>query len=639
MNRDASSMDLSPIFSLVPFAQPIVLHSYYPSFADYYGEAELQTKRWFVQNATSDWVFADIGANVGMYTLLLSRLAPNGHVHAFEPTETVEMLRANVKASEAGNVSVHNIALGAVEGEQEESIYRIWGEAPETKRYRFNTLDGFVRDAGVTRLDCVKIDVDGFDLEVLKGSVETLARFNPWIVIELNHALATRGQSAGEALLWLVGQGYDEAFVVDHENFVLKRTNNRSANKHGLRLRFDRDPILLPPSFATDEPVSNLFQSRPTFANEAREEQGIVVVPGPCWSYAATWPIVEAGTPDGPVIVEMALEVLSGRVGIGCLMADMATYIGKEAALSAAPPLQTARIFLRDTAKVRHLVLRNTETSGRESRVRVHSVRTWRAIPASTKPSRVLEPGVRSFDLGQLVGESPRAHREIAITPVSELDEILGFAEPYVPDRMLYRYGLRDFDTQIDEAGLYRYLYRQFRPARHLEFGTWEGFGVVLCAESCDAEIWTVNLPDGEHSATGSPVYPSLPTGGASDAGDRIGWRYRSAGFGPRVHQMLLDSRDFPISEFRSGFFDTALVDGGHAPDVVANDSNMALHLVRSGGMIIWHDFCPEPEAIMANEAVQGVVQAWMANYDEWRPQLARLFWLRPSWLLIGVKR
>ena len=57
-----------------------------------------------------------------------------------------------------------------------------------------------MNEAGLTRLDCVKIDVDGFDLEVLKGARETLLRFDPWLVVELNHALATRGQSVSEAL-------------------------------------------------------------------------------------------------------------------------------------------------------------------------------------------------------------------------------------------------------------------------------------------------------------------------------------------------------------------------------------------------------------------------------------------------------
>jgi hypothetical protein len=60
---DATSPDaalpeapLPRLYSLVPGAEPIELHSYYPHFADYYPKAELQTKRWFVRNVKPDWV-------------------------------------------------------------------------------------------------------------------------------------------------------------------------------------------------------------------------------------------------------------------------------------------------------------------------------------------------------------------------------------------------------------------------------------------------------------------------------------------------------------------------------------------------------------------------------------------------------
>jgi hypothetical protein len=46
--------------------------------------------------------------------------------------------------------------------------------------------------------------VDSFDFDVLRGGHRTLERFNPWIVIELNHALAKRNQSVNEALEGLV---------------------------------------------------------------------------------------------------------------------------------------------------------------------------------------------------------------------------------------------------------------------------------------------------------------------------------------------------------------------------------------------------------------------------------------------------
>jgi hypothetical protein len=101
---------------------------------------------------------------------------------------------------------------------------------------------------------------------------------------------------------------------------------------------------------------------------------------------------------------------------------------------------------------------------------------------------------------------------------------------------------------------------------------------------------------------------------------------------------MLMDSRDFPVNDFAPGFFDTALVDGGHTPDVVTADTDTALRLVRAGGAVIWHDFCPDPAALAASEAGRGVMRAWIDNHDRWRSRLASLYWLRPSWLLLGIR-
>src|SRR5262245_36732941 len=63
-----------PIYTHVPGAPPIELVDYYPEFASYYPECELQTKRWFVENVKSDWTIFDAGANVGYYSILFSRL-------------------------------------------------------------------------------------------------------------------------------------------------------------------------------------------------------------------------------------------------------------------------------------------------------------------------------------------------------------------------------------------------------------------------------------------------------------------------------------------------------------------------------------------------------------------------------------
>ena len=80
-----SSSGARSVFTLVPDHRPIELVAYYPEFVDCYLECELQTKRWFVENMRRDWVCFDVGANIGYYSILFSRLAPEGEFMPSSP--------------------------------------------------------------------------------------------------------------------------------------------------------------------------------------------------------------------------------------------------------------------------------------------------------------------------------------------------------------------------------------------------------------------------------------------------------------------------------------------------------------------------------------------------------------------------
>ncbi|MBA4135797.1 MAG: hypothetical protein C0518_00610 [Opitutus sp.] len=217
------------------------------------------------------------------------------------------------------------------------------------------------------------------------------------------------------------------------------------------------------------------------------------------------------------------------------------------------------------------------------------------------------------------------------------------------------------WDMQRDDAPLLRSLFSSFRPRRHLEFGTWQGFGTCLCLESCDATVWTINLPDGETKSDGSWAYgervvdEKLSPPGAiaanygvdelgprtyhrTDAASYIGRLYRERGFGHRVCQIYCDTRQWDNSNYPAGFFDSAFIDGGHAPEVVASDSRKALQSVRSGGLMLWHDFCPAPET-RDFDSVRGVQDGLAFVWPELSSQLQYCFWINPSWLLMGIKR
>jgi len=141
----------------------------------------------------------DIGANIGVVAFAFASLVGvAGHVHAFEPNpELVKLLHAAVERNGTKNVTVHAMALGQEEGELELSVPR--GNAggaslvrrgdPTGKRVvvPVKQLSSVIRDTGIGPLRLVKIDVEGFEPQVLAGARQSF-RTNPpdAVLFELN---------------------------------------------------------------------------------------------------------------------------------------------------------------------------------------------------------------------------------------------------------------------------------------------------------------------------------------------------------------------------------------------------------------------------------------------------------------------
>lgn len=403
--------------------------------------------------------------------------------------------------------------------------------------------------------------------------------------------------------------------------------------------------------------------------------------PPQVWAYALEIPLPLADRPDAPastaLVFEIDITVEQGSVGLAAAAPGLGAYVSAETVVTARAGRTRALVFAGDARSCAALMLRKVDTAEAPSVATLWGVRCSEAEDAwkdaASGPSAA-DPGAADMPLSELAsilglgdresagtGMIRRASGEpdrLAIVEAGALGARLGFGEPFAQAEQLLDRPLTQWRMERDDALILSYLYAQHAPRRHLEFGTWEGFGAVLCAQSCDAAIWTINLPDGERTADGSAVYAQpvaenakLPPGapvfttaaGAlcvqTDRGERIGWRYRAAGLDSRVHQILCDSTQWDTSGYPPGFFDSVLIDGGHQPDVVTSDTDKALPLLRPGGLCIWHDFCPNPEALGASPAGFGVAEAVVKNWSRWRPEFSDVFWIRPSWILLGVKR
>lgn len=137
-------------------------------------------------------VVFDVGANIGLYSISMARRA--GRVLCFEPNPvSFAAVEEHIALNRVSNVSAFQCALGAKPGELE------LGDPSDGDLGKFSlraqddggvmvpvrTVDEVVESEGLTRLDLMKVDVEGFEPPVLLGAEKTIPRFWPNLCIEL----------------------------------------------------------------------------------------------------------------------------------------------------------------------------------------------------------------------------------------------------------------------------------------------------------------------------------------------------------------------------------------------------------------------------------------------------------------------
>lgn len=193
---------------------------YYAHDKSWFELAEINTKKFFVDIIKPDFNIIDAGAQIGMYSVLFSKLAVNGNIYAFEPTDTINMLDKNLKYNDCKNVHLQNIALSNKDGNYIDKIFKVWSQnIIDEKEFYFTTIDTFV-DKNKLKIDLIKIDVDSYDFEVLQGSKKILTEQNPLVLVELNHALEKRSYKPSDAIIFMESIGYKISKIYDLENYL-----------------------------------------------------------------------------------------------------------------------------------------------------------------------------------------------------------------------------------------------------------------------------------------------------------------------------------------------------------------------------------------------------------------------------------
>ena len=199
-----------------------------------HGSYEPEESTLFEQTVLPGMVVVDAGANIGVYTLLAARAAgPAGRVIAFEPDpHTFEILSENVSRNGLSNVVLVNGALAGEPGTM--LLYQVPGHPAlaslssanarnsfERVEVQVTTLDSALADLGIERVDVMKLDTQGAEIDILRGARETIGRARPTMFVEYwPTGLSGMGRDPDELLAQFEEWGYELSLVTAPEERI-----------------------------------------------------------------------------------------------------------------------------------------------------------------------------------------------------------------------------------------------------------------------------------------------------------------------------------------------------------------------------------------------------------------------------------
>lgn len=195
-------------------------------FLGTYEKAELQLIKEIVKQGD---VFIDLGANIGMHTLNASKLVgKNGRVICFEPfSKNFESLKKNMAINNSTNITSENLAVGETDSfidlfydDKEMNLGMVSSsrltEYSHNEKVKVVSLDSYLRDSSIKKVDFIKIDIEGNEYAALLGMKETLTKFHPQLLIEiLEEDESNSSKNESKIMEYLESLGYEKYFIDD----------------------------------------------------------------------------------------------------------------------------------------------------------------------------------------------------------------------------------------------------------------------------------------------------------------------------------------------------------------------------------------------------------------------------------------
>ena len=189
---------------------------------------------------SNDSIVLDIGANMGQYACRLNKFVENGsgHIYSFEPvTDNFIQLMYLKKKLKLNNVTINKLGISNV---IEDTVINIpmfnnglmlgtqasllnLGEIKHKKEsIKITTIDNYVSENMIKKIDFIKCDTEGNEINVLEGGKETITKYLPLLSFEISHK--------DMRLNWIFELGYELFYYDTKINKLRKIDGNQSGN-------------------------------------------------------------------------------------------------------------------------------------------------------------------------------------------------------------------------------------------------------------------------------------------------------------------------------------------------------------------------------------------------------------------------
>ncbi len=192
----------------------------------YYEKYQLEVFKKLSQQASS---IIDVGSNIGLYTVIGAKnMKKGGTIIAFEPiADNINLLKKNIKLNKlVSKIRIEQSAVGDESkklklfvstksvGNHSASKENAGGASTEVEVNQ-TSLDDYVKNKKISKIDLIKIDVEGFDGYVLKGAKKTITKYQPAMVIESIPKLIKNCDFKYEEFSKLLFNFYKKCYSID----------------------------------------------------------------------------------------------------------------------------------------------------------------------------------------------------------------------------------------------------------------------------------------------------------------------------------------------------------------------------------------------------------------------------------------